>query len=113
MDHWDSWANSRAFVSTGVFYRKPLDGVSADSMGFFVALTKAAEHDQRWSFAFFLASNCQSICEDFFGPKALENFGFHDSVWKAVFAYHVDTSVRGKTPYDRLCFVDILPIILM
>ena len=32
----------------------------------------AAEHDQRWSFAFFLPSNCQSICEDFFGPKALE-----------------------------------------
>ena len=57
---------------------------------FFFAAPKAAEHDQRWSFAFFLPSNCQSICEDFFGPKALENFGhfstsFHDSVLKAFF----------------------------
>ncbi|CAK9021354.1 unnamed protein product [Durusdinium trenchii] len=32
----------------------------------------AAQHDQRWSFAFFLPSDCQAVCERYFGPKVVE-----------------------------------------
>eukprot|EP00435_Cladocopium_sp_Y103_P034191 s2051_g8.t2 len=35
----------------------------------------AAQHDQRWSFAFFLPNDCQGVCERYFGPKAVESFG--------------------------------------
>eukprot|EP00913_Durusdinium_trenchii_P027576 g25866.t1 len=35
----------------------------------------AAQHDQRWSFAFFLPSDCQAVCERYFGPKVVESLG--------------------------------------
>ena len=85
---------------------------------FFFAAPKAAEHDQRWSFAFFLPSNCQSICEDFFWSQSVgELWTFFNKFSRfsleGFFLHTMFASVRGETPYDCLCFVDILPIILM
>ena len=40
---------------------------------------QAAQHDHRWSFAFFLSADCIPACDSFFGPSSLENLGW---VWR-------------------------------
>jgi len=64
----------------------------------------AAQHDQRWSFAFFLPNDCQGVCERYFGPKAVEKV-VDDDVLHLLCYQSRKTEIASKTASGGLVLV--------